>query len=166
MMTIGLILAVAAGCCCAYMAALAVERWVTWSKPHGWLWVILISGVATVVNIVVVAAATRWDVPLQGGALVVAIQIFVLIMLPIVCVGCREQADALSEAFVCLHIGCLAVQLVGVRLALAGSVMTFEASLWWLCGSWIVLSRFALAGMRRGRRQRVVRRDGGLANPV
>jgi hypothetical protein len=153
MVTIGLILAVAASGCCAYLAGMAVERWVTWPKPHGWPWAMLITGVMTAVNVGVVAAAAHLEVPLRGGGLPVIMQIQTLIVLPVFCAGFRERVDAVSTAFVSLNIGFLAVQLVGMRLASAGPAATFEASLWWLGGSWILLSRLAFAGMRQERRR-------------
>lgn len=162
MMMIGLILAVAASGCCAYLTGLAVERWMTWPKPHGWPWAILITGVMTAVNVGVVAAAAHRGTPFLGGGLVVMMQVQALIVLPVVFVGLGSQIEDVSAALVGFHIGFLAVQLVGARLALAEPAMTFEASLWWLGCSLIALSRVALAGQRQGQRWRDARRDSGL----
>ena len=165
-MMIGLILAVAASGCCAYLVGLAVERWMTWPKPHGWPWAILITGVMTAVNVAVVAAAAHRGMPFLGGGLVVMMQIQALIVLPVVFVGLGSEIEDVSAALVGFHIGFLAVQLVGLRLAFAGPAVTFEASLWWLVCSFLVLSRCAVAGLNQGRRQRVARHDSQLVDPV
>ena len=166
MASIGLILAAAAGGCCAYLAGLSIERWVTWPKPHSRAWAFLIGGMMIVANVIFVDLAFHLGVPIPGGVLVVVLQIQAFLLFLVLCVGLQEVLAALSVAFVGINIGFMAVQLVGVRLAFASPDITFEACLWWLGCSFVLLSRLALQGMRQGRRQKAIVRGGGLVDHV
>lgn len=166
MAIIGLILAAAAGGCCAYLAGLSIERWVIWPKPHSRTWAILIVGILTVVNVVLVDLAFRLGMPISLGALYTLLQVQGFFLLLVLCVGLGEWLAPVSTPFIAINIGALAVQLVGMRPTLALPDMTVAASLWWSGSSFVLLSRFALQGMHQGRLQRVAMHDGGLVDHV
>lgn len=165
MTSIGLYLAVAASGCCAYLAGLFIERWVTWPTPHSRAWAFLIGGTMILANIILVDLASRLDMPIPGGALAVALQIQVFVAFLVLSIGLREVFAAASVVFIGFNIGFLTVQLVGMRLAFALPDMPEITAFWWFGGSFMLLSALAIKGMRHELWQRAVR-DGGLADQV
>lgn len=165
METLGLYLAAAASGCCAYLAGLAIERWVTWPTLHGRAWGLVIMGAITGVNVALVHVVSRLGMPIPWGALYVILQVHFFLLILIGYIVSWQSLISDSTLFIGFNIGALTVQLVGVRLAFVSSEMHEATSFLWSGGSFLLLSALAIRGLRQGILQRADR-DGGLTDHV
>lgn len=149
MANIGLFMAAAAAGCCAYTAGQFMERWVARLKAPDRSGALVMVGMMTVANVMLVHLAARFGVPIRWGLLYILLQIQVFVGFAMLHFGQPLVSRSVSMGFVGVSIGTLAVQLVGLRLAFVPPDMPVGATLWWSGGSFVSLSLLAVKGMLR-----------------